>query len=275
MLEQNDTDRSSDRCAYLRTNEQKDLCCEGQIGYHASEHSADRAEDTVDDDRHNDHVLHDFLEETSACCIEPTSSFYLPVANVFHALRERSLIDHAEFERIGANLQEIVQQREEGSQWEESGEEDDVTELNDDLEIVFVQVGTFRLRTLDLCLRQGESLERRRRPSPVERSVGENLVHRRRRVIIVLLALFDFRRFRMFPFVENTLQFLVHVLALRVPHPFLLAHLYQDGQTRIEDDVRNDRFLEQTEIRAGRCFRLPITLTLPQNCFITKIVTSC
>ena len=81
------------------------------------------------------------------------------MTDVFHALGKRPLVDHTQFKCIGADFDHIVDQREKRRQWKEIGEKDDVTELNDEFEIIFVEIGPFRLQTFDLGLRQGERLE--------------------------------------------------------------------------------------------------------------------
>ena len=51
------------RChtTHFDADEKKDLCREWKLRHHSSENASNGAEDTVDNDCRDDHVLHDFL----------------------------------------------------------------------------------------------------------------------------------------------------------------------------------------------------------------------
>lgn len=80
---------------------------------------------------------------------------YLPCSNVFYFLTKRSPEVGAQFESIAADFDDVVQQSTQGSQWESRREENDITKLNEHLQVIFEGIldeEMWKLVIMLLCL---------------------------------------------------------------------------------------------------------------------------
>lgn len=60
----------------------------------------------------------------------------LPGSDILNPPAHWPLVDLAEFEGVGSDFGEVINDRPEGSQWINGGEHEDVTELDEQLQIV-------------------------------------------------------------------------------------------------------------------------------------------
>lgn len=69
-----------------------------------------------------------------------TTSSNLPLANVLHSLAERPLQTSAEFQRVTADLDDVVDERTHGCQGKCGGEQDNVSKLDKHLLVILKRI---------------------------------------------------------------------------------------------------------------------------------------